>query len=54
MISSFINFTQITRNTSTLPITPAEVRAVSQFFSGNRDDTSIDGEIETIISCTTC
>ena len=49
MISSFINFTQITRNTSTLPITPAEVRAVSQFFSGNRDDTSIDGEITNLI-----
>lgn len=49
MISSFINFTQIASNTNILPITPAEVRAVSQYFSGNRDDTSIDTEIESLI-----
>ena len=45
MISSFTNFTSLTRNTATLPITPAEVRAVAQYFNGNRDDTTIDAEI---------
>ena len=49
MISSFINFTQITQNISTLPITPAEVRAVAEFFSGNRNDTSFDAEITDLI-----
>ena len=49
MISSSTNFTQITRNTSTLPITPAEIRAVAQYFSGNRDDTSFDAEITSLI-----
>jgi len=49
MISSFTNFTALTRNTATLPITPAEVRAVAQYFKGNRADTTFDADITQII-----
>lgn len=49
MISSFTNFTSLTRNTATLPITPAEVRANSQYFRSNRADTTFDADITQII-----
>lgn len=49
MISSFTNFTQITQNATTLPITPAEVRAISQYFNDQRDYTGIDAEISQYI-----
>lgn len=45
MISSFTNFTQLTTLSTPLPITPAEVRAKSQYFENNRNDTSLDAEI---------
>ena len=49
MISSFTNFTSLTQNTATLPITPAEVRANSQYFENNRADTTFDADITQII-----
>ena len=49
MISSFTNFTQLTTLSTPLPITPAEVRAESQYFKNNRDDTSLDAEINAAI-----
>lgn len=49
MISSFTNFTQLTQNTTILPITPEEVRAISQYFDGKRDSTDIDAEVSQYI-----
>jgi hypothetical protein len=49
MISNFINFTALTQNTATLPITPAEVRAVAQYFRSNKADTTFDADITQII-----
>ena len=46
MISYFGNFKEVTKLTSPLPITAAQVRAKARYFEGNRDDTSKDSEIE--------
>lgn len=49
MISTFINFISLTQNTATLPITPAEVRAISQYFEDKREYAGIDTEISQYI-----
>ena len=46
MISYFGNFKEVTKLTSPLPITAAQVRAKARYFEDNRDDTSKDSEIE--------